>query len=98
MKYFLIIFLFLLLALTAACAPDQNTMEKTGDSHGETAGFWRGLWHGLIILFTFIISLFKESVGIYEIHNNGTWYNLGFLLGVMIFFGGSGKGSGCKGK
>jgi hypothetical protein len=34
-------------------------------------------------------------VHIYEIHNNGGWYNFGFLLGVSIFFGGSGSGA-CK--
>jgi hypothetical protein len=30
------------------------------------------------------VSLFNPDVGIYEIHNNGAWYNLGFLLGIMV--------------
>jgi len=37
--------------------------------------------------------LFKHSVQVYEVHNNGVAYNFGYLLGVMIFFSGSGRGS-----
>ena len=48
--------------------------------------------------FTFIISLFTDRVGIYHVHNSGSLYNLGYLLDVMIFFGGSGKGAGHKRK
>ena len=55
------------------------------------AGFWKGLWHGFILLFTFIIGLFKDGVGIYEVANNGAWYDFGFLLGVMMFWGSSGN-------
>ena len=29
----------------------------------------------------------------YEVHNNGGWYNLGFLQGLIIIFGGSGGGA-----
>ena len=68
-----------------------NELANTEDQDGNIAGFWRGLWHGLILPMTFFISLFKENVGIYEPHNNGNWYNLGFILGVMIVFGGNGN-------
>lgn len=46
------------------------------------AGFLAGLWHGLILGISFIISLFNPEVGIYEAHNNGAWYNLGFMIGL----------------
>jgi len=59
------------------------------------AGFWVGLWHGLICPFTFIISLFKDSVHIYEIHNTGHLYDLGFVLGVAGVFGGSSSSGAC---
>jgi len=36
----------------------------------------------MIIVFTFIISLFDPTVDIYEIHNNGGWYDFGFFLGI----------------
>ena len=78
----------------AACAAGPNIMRDSQDSDGETAGFLKGIWHGLISPIAFIISLFNKSVNIYEIHNNGGWYNLGFLIGAMIIFGGSGGGAG----
>nr|NQU92633.1 hypothetical protein [Bacteroidota bacterium] len=59
----------------------------------DPAGFWMGLWHGFITLFTFIIGLFCENVNIYEGNNSGWPYNLGFILGIAIFYGGSSKGS-----
>jgi hypothetical protein len=82
-------FLFLLMAtfLLTSCAPGNVRFDEV------TAGFWAGLWHGLISLVTFIISLFNDQVGIYEVNNSGWPYNLGFILGVMIFFGGSSKSS-----
>jgi len=61
----------------------------------DPAGFWAGLWHGFISLVTFIISLFNSDVTIYEVNNSGWPYNLGFILGAMIFYGGSSKGT-CK--
>lgn len=46
------------------------------------AGFFSGLWHGVISPLTFIVSLFNSDVAIYEVNNNGGWYDLGFLIGV----------------
>ena len=45
-----------------------------------------GLWHGIITPVTFVISLFNENVNIYEVHNNGNWYNFGFVFGLSIVF------------
>jgi len=85
----------LALALLAGCAPRGSDPLQAVDQTSDPAGFWKGLWHGFIVLFTFVISLFTDKVGIYEIHNSGNLYNLGYVLGVMIFFGGSGGGA-CK--
>lgn len=79
--------------LTAA---SRNELELLANEKGEIAGFWRGLWHGFIAPFAFITSLFKDNVGIYEGHNNGKWYNFGFILGLMIVFGGN-KGANVQG-
>jgi hypothetical protein len=54
------------------------------------AGFLAGLWHGLISPITFVVSLFYPSVRIYEVKNDGLWYDFGFILGVSAAFGGSG--------
>jgi len=82
----------LTIIILSACAAGTNNMANTANTVGEIDGFWHGLWHGFISPFTFIISLFKDGLSIYEVHNNGNWYNFGFLLGSMCFFGGSGKG------
>lgn len=70
-----------------------SELVNSTNAEGAVAGFWLGLWHGLIAPITFIVSLFKEDVGVYEVHNNGKWYTFGFLLGLMIVFGGN-KGAG----
>ncbi|HEY3544911.1 MAG TPA: hypothetical protein VGK17_02325, partial [Propionicimonas sp.] len=52
---------------------------------------------GFISPITFIVSLFNHDVGIYEVHNNGGWYNFGFVAGASMFFGGSGaSGRGAR--
>ncbi|MCA9874958.1 MAG: hypothetical protein KC441_14915 [Anaerolineales bacterium] len=67
----------------------RNELENSANENGEIAGFWRGLWHGLIAPLAFMISLFKDNVGVYETHNNGKWYIFGFVLGLMIARGGN---------
>jgi hypothetical protein len=88
-------FVLLVLFLATGCAPTPDLFADEPGTEGDVAGFWKGLWHGFIVLFTFIVSLFTDSVGIYQAHNSGNLYNLGFVLGVTIFFGGSGGGA-CK--
>jgi hypothetical protein len=73
----------------AACAAGPNNVAQVNAPH--IAGFWLGLWQGLISPITFIVSLFNHNVGIYEVHNNGGWYNFGFMLGVSIVFSGGGR-------
>jgi hypothetical protein len=75
-----------LLALSACAAGPNEAQADQG------AGFWLGLWHGLIAPITFIVSLFTENVNVYEVHNNGNWYDFGFMLGVMCAFSGGGAG------
>ncbi len=82
--------LVLIFLVSVSCAPgNARFVEKS-------AGFWSGLWHGLICWITFIISLFTDSVYMYEINNTGNWYNFGFLIGVMIIFGGGSGSSKCR--
>lgn len=70
-----------------------NQLVGSPDKVGVVAGFWQGLLHGFIALFTFIASLFWDTVNVYEVHNNGAWYNFGFVFGIMVFFGGGGGGA-----
>ncbi len=79
--------------LLTACAAGANDVAGTAPAGGEPAGFLLGLWHGFIVLFTLVISLFSDSVGIYAVHNTGAGYDIGFVIGVMLFFGGGGGGA-----
>jgi hypothetical protein len=83
--------LLLSLNLLAACAPAANPSIGTPNAQGSTAGFWLGLWQGFIAPIVFLVSLFKHTLTIYEVHNNGAWYNFGYLFGLACFFGGSGN-------
>lgn len=82
-----------LLLTLASCAPGPNAQEGVVAQGVEIAGFWLGLWHGIIAPITFVVSLFSDNVNVYEIHNNGNWYNLGFVLGAGVLLGGGGAGS-----
>jgi predicted small secreted protein len=86
----------LVLALVVAlssCAAGPNDVAGAG----QLDGFWQGLWHGFISPFAFIVSLFKDGVGIYEVHNNGNWYNFGFLIGASVIFSGpTGSGAAAR--
>lgn len=70
-----------LLAL-GACAAGPNVQQAPGGY-----GFWYGLWHGIILPVTFIVSLFTDTVNIYEVDNTGNWYDFGYVLGLALFSG-----------
>lgn len=57
------------------------------------AGFFYGLWHGVISIISLIIHMFNDNVLVYEINNAGGWYDFGFLIGVIMVWGG-----GCHAK
>jgi len=83
----------LVMLLLTGCTAGTNPSIDMSDAEGNTAGFWSGLWHGLISPVTFIISLFSDNVNVYEVYNNGNWYDFGFMLGICIIFGGGARGS-----
>jgi len=87
-RVILAVVLVAMLVALAGCAAGPNQLAGTPDDDGAVAGFWKGLWHGIIAPITFIISLFARNVHFYEVHNNGGWYNLGFVIGAGILFGG----------
>lgn len=73
------------LVLVVGCAAGNVRFDE------EPAGFFMGLWHGIILVIAFVISLFNDSVQIYEVHNSGALYNLGFVLGATACLGGGAK-------
>ncbi|MCF7912031.1 MAG: hypothetical protein K9M99_05855 [Candidatus Cloacimonetes bacterium] len=80
----ILILLLVLFIFSCTAGPNEFTTQK-----GNNAGFFMGLWHGLISIITLIISLFTDNVSIYEVHNTGFLYDLGFLLGAGALTGGT---------
>lgn len=84
----LLVVVLLVLGVLAGCASGPNPSKGTASEHGGVAGFWLGLWQGFIAPLVFVVSLFRRDLSIYEVHNNGAWYNFGYLFGLACFFGG----------
>ena len=59
--------------------PGSNPLMNQPDAQGHIAGIGLGLWHGVVSPV-----FFNKNVQIYEVHNNGSQYNLGFVLGLAI--------------
>src|SRR5437660_1228926 len=92
----LVVLVLLFLGILAGCCPGAN--QSKGTASDVAAGFWLGLWQGFIAPFVFVASLFKNNLSIYEVHNNGAWYNFGYLFGLACFFGGGSSGAARRGK
>ena len=66
--------------------PGPNPEQNKPDAAGRLAGIGQGLWHGLIAPVTLIGSFFNPDMQMYEVHNNGKEYNLGYLFGIALVF------------
>ena len=89
----LVILLLSALLLLTACAP--------GDGHAtlqNPAGFFWGVWHGWIAPVSLIIGFFDPDIRIYELHNTGHWYDVGFYVALLGGFGGFALTRGKRGK
>ncbi|MFQ5905847.1 MAG: hypothetical protein ACE5JA_04670 [bacterium] len=86
-RHFVLVLILICALMFLGCAPGNERWDQDVNP-GKLAGFWAGLWHGLIIVITFIVSLFTDEVGLYEISNTGWPYNLGFLIGLSCSVGG----------
>lgn len=76
--------LLLVLSSLTSCAPVGMTQEKYGLLYGIVQGF--------ISPFTLIAKFLGANVGVYAENNTGTFYWVGFILGLFILLGGSGSG------
>ena len=89
----LVLLISVMALLLAACAAGANPEVGIESADGDVAGFWLGLWHGIIAPLTFAISLFTDTINMYDVNNNGNWYDFGFVIGAGILFGGGGSGA-----
>jgi hypothetical protein len=67
-------------------SPGPNPQLDQVDANGRVSGFVEGLWHGIIAPVSVVGSFFNPAMQMYEVHNNGRDYNLGFLLGIAFVF------------
>ena len=79
--------------LLSACGTPNPMANTPLESTGQVYGFWNGLWDGMTAIFAFMGNIFGGHFGIYQVHNNGGWYDFGFLLGVGAFAGGASSSS-----
>jgi hypothetical protein len=84
------IFLTLLAVLLLTGCADSVTFEQAivlQESGAVSGGFWWGLWNGLTVGCAFIGSLFSDEIALYDIYNNGGWYDFGFWVGCVLLLG-----------
>lgn len=72
--------------LLSACAAGPGSRWAAPDA--SPAGFFAGIWHGMVVVFALIVSFFADQVAIYEPHNTGFGYDLGFVLGMLGAYSG----------
>lgn len=66
--------------------PGPNPEQGKPAEDGRVAGLGTGLWHGFISVVTLIMSFINPEIQMYEVHNSGALYNLGFLIGAILLF------------
>ncbi len=90
----LFVAIFALLAILATACAGPNPLQNVATTSGHApAGFLEGLWDGMWAPFTFLWSLFDSNIKMYSVNNTGGWYDLGFVLGTGILFGGGSRAS-----
>jgi hypothetical protein len=67
-------------------APGPNPLENKAEANRHVADVWMGVWHGIISPITLVISFSNPNVQMYEVYNDGSQYNFGFLVGVAVVF------------
>jgi len=81
-RIFTILLVLLVAILLTGCADVAHVTFTNPDEH--VYGFWGGTWHGMIMFPSFIGSLIWDDVAVYAVHNNGAWYDFGFVGGFFI--------------
>jgi hypothetical protein len=65
-------------------APGANPLINQPDASGRIARAGAGLWHGIIAPATLLVSFFNSDVRMYQVHNAGSEYDLGFFVGIAL--------------
>lgn len=81
--FWLFLIVLLLGSIMTGCVPGdgKNTAQ-------DPAGFFWGVWHGWIAPISLVVGFFDKGIRVYEVHNTGWWYDLGFYIAIISGFGG----------
>lgn len=82
-KGWLVVLLIMVASLLTGCLPGHTKYLVEAP-----AGFLSGIWHGWLAPLSLILSIFTENVRMYETHNVGFLYDLGFYMAIISGFGG----------
>ena len=75
--------LLLIPLVLTGCLPGDGTATAAAP-----AGFFWAIWHGWVAPISLIFGFFDESIRIYEVHNRGWLYDLGYYMAVIGGAGG----------
>ena len=81
-----IVITIILSTLLVSCADSVDVSSCINEIN--QAGFWSGVWHGMISIFSFVGSIFNDDIAIYDVNNNGLWYDFGYVGGLGIIING----------
>ncbi len=82
-KKLLIILLIFMLFILSGCMPGDGSY-----TNNQPANIFSGIWHGWIAPISLIRGFFNSNIRLYEVHNTGWAYDLGFYLAILGGFGG----------
>ena len=72
----------ILMILMSGCVPGDGSYTDEN-----RAGFFWGIWHGWLAPVSLIMGIVNNHLRVYEIHNTGWWYDLGFYMAIISGFG-----------
>lgn len=59
--------------------------QPTPSDFNDPPSFFMGIIHGFLILFSLIGGFFNDDIRVYAFPNSGWWYDLGYVIGVVLF-------------
>ena len=75
------LFVLVAMALTVAACVAKQTVASVNPA---APGFLEGVWHGFIFTVAWIVSLFTDQIAVYQVPNNGGWYDFGYFVGICF--------------
>ena len=75
------VFVLVAMSLTVAACVAKQSLSAVNPA---APGFLEGVWHGFIFPVAWIVSLFTDDIAVYQVPNNGGWYDFGYFVGICF--------------